>query len=76
MFHSEAYHSAALLLDEVIAFPANYVKHWRPEKTDEVLFWLNRQMASTASSPNLVSGKVALPFQPTRQDAELLRICK
>ncbi|KAJ4422687.1 hypothetical protein N0V82_002691 [Gnomoniopsis sp. IMI 355080] len=75
-YHSEAYHSAAVLLGEVIAFPANYVQQWRPEKTDEVLLWLKQQLALNASSPRVASGRLALPFQPTRQDAELLRISK
>lgn len=74
--HSEAYHSAALLFGKIITFPAKYVQQWRPEKTDEVLFWLNRQTALEASSPGSVSSNVTLPLQPTRQDAELLRICK
>lgn len=76
ILHSRAYHSAALLIENMIAFPANYVQQWRPEKTDEVLFWLNRQIAFEASSPDSSSGRMVLPFQPTRQDAELLRICK
>lgn len=74
--HSEAYHSAALLLGKIIAFPANYVQQWRPEKTDEVLFWLNWQAAFMASPPGSTSGTMARSFQPTRQDAVLLRICK
>ncbi|KAJ4396604.1 hypothetical protein N0V93_000825 [Gnomoniopsis smithogilvyi] len=72
--HSGIYHSAELLLGEVIAFPANYVQQWQPEKTDEVLFWLTRQMGLTASSPSMASARLELSFQPTRQDAELLRI--
>lgn len=74
--HSEACHSAATLMSKIIAFPANYVQQWRPEKTEEVLFWLNRQMAFDASSPTSASRRLTLAFQPTRQDAELLRICE
>lgn len=74
--HSEAYHCAETLVGKIIAFPANYVQQWRPEKTEEVLFWLKRQMAFDASSPSMVNRRLTLAFQPTKQDAELLRICE
>lgn len=74
--HSEAHHSAALLVGKLIAFPTNYVQQWLLEKTDGVLVWLNRQTTLEASPLGSASGSIPLPLQPTRQDAELLRICK
>lgn len=76
--HSSAYHTAEVLLSKINAFPTRYFGRWQPEKTDEVLFWLCQQQ--TPFSPGLpstaTSTSVSMSPQPTRQDAELLRICK
>lgn len=74
-FHSEAQHTADLLLGRIVALPGTYVAQWQPAKTDEVLHWLNRQVAFEVSSPGTPNSVPVSPFQPTRQDAELLRIC-
>lgn len=76
-FHSDAHHTADMLFGRIVAFPADFVQQCNPAKTDEVLFWLDRQAAFEASSPRPGSPNslMAPPLQPTRQDAELLRIC-
>lgn len=73
--HSETQHTAERLLRRLAAFPAEFVQQWQPTKTDGVLFWLSRQVAFEASSPGSPNSLMASSFQPTRQDAELLRIC-
>lgn len=75
--HSEAFHAAAVLLNMFKAWPGQHIQHWQPGKNDEILFWLVQQLSPEASSPSSPSSSFAdLSFQPTRQDAELLRICK
>lgn len=75
--HTEAFHDARVLLAKIIDFPGQYVQQWQPGRTDEVLLWLNQQASFEPSSPSgSLSGSASLPFQPTRQDAELLRICE
>lgn len=75
--HSEAVHAATVLLNKFTAWPGQYVQLWQPGRTDEVLFWLTQQISPEASSPPSPSSSFAdLPFQPTRQDAGLLRICE
>lgn len=77
MVHTEAFHAAAVLLNKIIGFPAQFVHQWRPERTDEIFFWLSQQVSFEPVSPlNLTHGVPSLPFQPTRQDADLLRICE
>lgn len=69
--HSEAFHAAEVLLRKIVTFPARFTQQWQAEKTDEVLYWLDQQAFSNAANNG-----TGLPFQPTRQDAELLRICE
>lgn len=77
LIHTEAFHAAAVLLTKIIALPVQFVHQWQPDRTDEIFFWLSQQVPFEAVSPSRPTHSVSsLPFQPTRQDADLLRICE
>lgn len=76
--HTEAFHDSLILLRKRTELPAQFIQLWQPERTDEVLRWLVQQQSplSPTPSPVPVADQAHPPVPPTRQSAELLRVCR
>lgn len=76
--HTEAYHDSLMLLHRRNELPAQFIQLWEPGRTDEVLMWLVQQQSSLSSplSSVPVVDQAHPPIPPTRQNAELLRVCR
>lgn len=76
--HTDVFHDSLILLNKRQELPAQFIQRWQSGRTDEILLWLVQQQSSLASSPSstFVADQAHLPIPPTRQNAELLRVCK
>lgn len=75
--HTEAYHDALVLLYKRNRLPAQFIQGWQPARTDEIMLWFVQQ-EHVLSPPSLAyaDGQLHQPTLPTRQDGEMLRVCK
>lgn len=75
--HTEAYHDAIVLLNRRNHLPSQFIHGWQSTRTDEIVSWFVQQdHASSSSSLVYTDGQVHQPALPTRQDGEMLRVCK
>lgn len=75
--HTEAYHDALVLLSRRNQLPAQFIQGWQPTRTDEIMLWfVQQEHAPSSTSLVCADGQVHQPALPTRQDGEMLRVCK
>lgn len=75
--HTEAYHDALVLLNRRNHLPSQFIHGWQSTRTDEIMSWfVQQEYASSSSSLVDADGQVHQPALPTRQDGEMLRVCK
>lgn len=79
IYYSQTARDASIVLRKLNRFPAQVVEQWQPARTDEVFYWL-KNIHATGVSPSSLSGlsntTANVIFEPTRQDALLLRFCE
>lgn len=75
--HTEAYHDALVLLNRRNQLPAQFIHGWQSTRTDEIVSWfVQQEHVSSPASLICADGQVHQPTLPTRQDGEMLRVCK
>lgn len=86
--HSDAIHDAVRLLAATHSAPFRFINNaWNPDKTEEVVTWLMNwnnlpsspqppSPGTTWPVPNSAQDLMYLPIPPTKENAELLRICE